>query len=288
MPIIVREKWDSRERTKGEGSDPDSEDRIFFSRGTDDSIIAEDAAIAFAPNTVNGLDRRNTSTERIAEDIWMSTIRYGEENNSQTEVGGVSYQFDTGGGTQHITQALEQKNFPEPDAADYKDAIGVTSDGVEGVDIVVPVYNFGETHTFLDSFVPDTLRARLFFLTGTVNTALFRGFKTGEVLFLGASGSQRNKDEWEISYRFSAIPNLTNVTVAGFTGIDKGGHDYIWGRYQEEEDTNAKETVLRAQSIHVAKVYFRSDFNLLGIGTNGQFQIIDLLPKYVGSRLDIT
>jgi len=69
-------------------------------------------------------------------------------------------------------------------------AIGVTDTGVEGVEIVVPVYNFSETHYLPDGQVTQGYKLTLFGLTGKVNNGSFRGFAAGEVLFLGASGSK--------------------------------------------------------------------------------------------------
>ena len=67
-------------------------------------------------------------------------------------------------------------------------AIGVTADGVEGVDITVPVYQFSETHYFSDAQVTGAYKGAIFSCTGKTNAGAFKGFAPGEVLFLGASG----------------------------------------------------------------------------------------------------
>lgn len=66
-----------------------------------------------------------------------------------------TFSFDTGGGAQHITQSLANVARyapPGQTAPNFKGAIGVTADSVEGVDITVPVYHFAETH-YLDRFI---------------------------------------------------------------------------------------------------------------------------------------
>jgi hypothetical protein len=150
---------------------------------------------------------------------------------------------------------------------DFEGAIGVTSDSVEGIDITVPVYNFAETHYIPVASVTSFYKAALFALTGSVNNAAFRGFAAGEVLFLGASGSQRGQDDWEITFRFAASPNVTGLTVGSITNIDKRGWDYLWVRYADMEDTTAKALVKRPVAVYVEQVYPFADLSGLGIGT---------------------
>jgi hypothetical protein len=137
---------------------------------------------------------------------------------------------------------------------------------VEGVDITVPVYHFSETHYFDDAVVTGAYKATLFLLTGTVNNAGFKGFSAGEVLFLGASGSKRGKEPWEVSFKFAASPNVTGLSVGDITGIAKKGWEYLWVRYNDQEDTVAKVLVKRPVAAYVEQVYGYGNFAGLGIG----------------------
>lgn len=110
-------------------------------------------------------------------------------------------------------------------------------------------------------------KAALFYLTGTVNNSPFRGFEPGEVLFLGASGSKRGQDDWEIAYKFAASPNVLGLSVGDIAGIAKRGWDYLWIRYADIEDTAAKMLVKRPLAVYVEQVYPYRDFSGLGIGT---------------------
>ena len=186
------------------------------------------------------------------------------------EVGESSFSFDTGGGTQHITQSIQTINKyapPGKTAPDFKGAVGVTHDNVEGVDITIPVYNFSETHYLDDAVVTPSYRGTLFNLTGKVNNDSFKGMAAGECLFLGASGSKRGSDDWEITFRFAASPNKTGLTVGEITGIDKKGWEYMWVRYADSEDTAAKAIVKKPVAAYIEKVYDEGDFSQLGIGT---------------------
>jgi hypothetical protein len=263
MAVTVHEKWASRETTDGENP---SVELLYIIRGTDNDIVAKQALIAAAPVLYNGLARQSLHLERIAEDIWEGSIRYGAIRAPE---GGESvFQFDTGGGTQHITQSLQTVGRYAPPgqvAPNFYGAIGVTHDNVEGVDIVVPVYHFSETHYLPSNVVTPMYKATLFWLTGKVNAAPFRGFARGEVLFLGASGSKRGVENWEISYRFAASPNMAGLTIGDISGIDKRGWEYLWVRYADAEDTNAKTLVKKPIAVYIEQVYPYADFSALGI-----------------------
>lgn len=230
--------------------------------------MAKAALASASPVLYDSLVRQTLHIERTAEEVWEGSVRYGVKQPPET--GDSSYQFDTGGGTQHITQSLETIGRHAPAgkvAPDFQGAVGATHDNVEGVDITTPVYNFSETHYIATAAVTDAYKATLFQLTGRVNSAGFRGFAPGEVLFLGASGAKRGEDDWEITFRFAASPNVTGLVVGAIGGIDKKGWEYLWVRYADEEDVAAKTLVKKPIAAYVERVYEYGDLSGLGIGT---------------------
>ncbi|MGC1272616.1 MAG: hypothetical protein WBC44_02825 [Planctomycetaceae bacterium] len=262
MPISVAEAWDSRETTI---SDDSSVELRYVIRGTDDDATANSSLLAAAPILYGGLIRQSAHTARIAEDAWEGTVRYGQIRST----GDSSFSFDTGGGSQHLTQSLSTVgSYAPPDrtAPDFRGAIGVTSDAVEGIDVTVPVYHFSETHYLANAVVTPAYKAALFFLTGSANNAPFKGFSAGEVLFLGASGSKRGSEDWEISFKFAASPNAADLSVGDISGITKAGWDYLWVRYEDAEDETAKALVKRPVAAYVERVYPWGNFATLGIG----------------------
>jgi len=200
--------------------------------------------------------------------IWDGSALYQRFDWQPKETGESTFSFDTSGGTQHITQSLSTvAKYPAGTAPDCKGAIGVSQSGdsqmVEGVDIVVPVYNWSETHYLSNATVTAAYKQTLFGLTGKVNTAAFKGFAIGEVLFLGASGSQRGTEDWEITFRFAASKNKVGLTIGTITGIDKKGWEYLWVRYKDSIDANVKVKVPAA--VYTEQVYENGDFSGLGI-----------------------
>jgi len=188
--------------------------------------------------------------------------------------------FDTTGGTTHITQAESETRFwiGEPAAPNMNNAIGVDGDKVNGVDIVLPSLKWTETYDVPNVYVTAEYIRILASLTGTVNAGVFRTFSPGEVLFVGCSGSQQWDEEqrgngpWSLSYKFVAEANAgpgqstPALTVGQITDIEKAGHDYMWIYY---EDDVASDTLLRRPKfVYVNQVYRRTDFSALGLGND--------------------
>jgi hypothetical protein len=235
----------------------------------------------------NQLHLESYSVEYLGDNAWQLQAVYisdGGEDDQQRDPLKRLRSFDTGGATQHITQAIPSDSFPNgeqrfhtgsPAAPDMQGAIGVDGDSVQGVDIVVPQLTWTETYDVPAQYVTTEYVKTTSRMTGTVNDAAFRGFAAGEVLFLGASGSQQWDEEkgdgpWSLSYKFVANPNygpgktLDALTIGNIQGVEKDGHDYLWVRY---EDAVSNNTLLkRPKFVYVNKVYRRADFSDLGLG----------------------
>lgn len=266
MPVTVSEKY------RGRSLSNESAEILYVVRGTSDDIAARDAVEAAAPLTHDGVPLDDIQVEQETSEIWFATVSYATpQDGGPATIGESSYSFETGGGTQHVTQSLGTIGSYPVDAPNFKGAISVSGTGinatVEGVDIVVPVYSFSETHILDDAAVTVGYRGTLFALTGTVNIASFKGTAAGECLFLGASGAKRGTGDWEITYRFAASPNKTGLVVGDIVGITKNGWEYLWVFYEDVEDATAKMIVKRPLGAYVEKVYESGDFSLLGIGT---------------------
>lgn len=269
MPITVTEKFESRRSTAG---DNPSAELVYTVRGTDDDLAARAAAEAASPGTYDGLLRQTVSVEPVGPELWEATARFSlTQQSSPPQTGESVFNFDTGGGTQHITQSKQTVNrygAPGTTAPDFNGAIGVTGDGVEGVDITVPVYQFSETHYLPDAQVTSGYKATLFGLTGKVNNGSWKGFNAGEVLFLGASGSRRGTSadaDWEITFRFAASPNASGIAVGPISGVSKKGWEYLWVRYADAEDAGSQAIVKRPVAAYVERVYDEGNFGALGL-----------------------
>lgn len=274
MPTLT-EKIDSREWTTGKNP---SVTLHYTLDGTANDLTAKALLLDNTPNYYDGLKRDEATLEPIVVDEitdtgkWACTVKYVKPQQSTPEVGDSTFSFETRGGTQHITQSLatvasyKAPSIPGAAAPNFHGAIGVTENAVEGVDIVVPVYTFSENHYLDPADVTTAYKSVLFSLTGRVNDAPFKGLSAGECLFLGAAGTQRGDDPWEIGFAFAASPNVTGLTVGEITGIAKKGWEYLWVRYQEAEDATARMLIRKPVAAYVERVYREGTFSALGIG----------------------
>ena len=271
MPVIVTERLESRRSTTGENP---SAELVYTVRGTDSDMTARSQAETASPASYDGMPRQSVTVEPIGHELWDATVRYSPDTQQQStppQTGESTFAFDTGGGTQHITQSKQTVGTYAASgttAPDFQGAIGVTQDAVDGVDITVPIYQFSETHYLPAAAVTNAYKGALFNLTGKVNSGGFRGFAAGEVLFLGATGARRGTgpdDDWEITFRFAASPNVTGLSVGSINGISKKGWEYLWVRYADQEDTSANTIVKRPVAAYVERVYDQGSFGGLGI-----------------------
>jgi len=101
MPITIDETFDSREATESES--PTTE-LLYVVQGTDDDLQVKSLIVATAPATYDGLKRDSFTIKTVGGGVWECSVQYVEiESESQ-------FTFDTGGGTQHISQAIETIN----------------------------------------------------------------------------------------------------------------------------------------------------------------------------------
>ncbi len=237
-----------------------------------DEADAKTVLLATVPTGLAGLTRLSiTLDERVNADTWTATAEYGIPDRTQQEDPEPVFAFDTGGGSQHITQSIQTMHRYGPQAStELGGAIGFDGENVAGVDITVPVYQFSETHYLTPSAVTQSYKLTLMGITGAVNNTPFRGFAAGEVLFLGASGTRRGlnpDDKWEVTYKFAASPNRTGLSVGSITGIQKRGWDYLWVQYGEDVDGTAKVLIKKPVAVYIEQVYPFANFGGLGIGS---------------------
>ena len=280
--MIVAEAFGSGNLSSGRNA---SGERRYVVTGVDlagdDEGDVRDAVAAVAPDTFDGLKRRTIAVEQLANDVWTAVVSYSPiEASPPVNHADWVTQFSTNGSTETVQLALAQTGtslVTALAAPDFGRNINVDLDGnPQGVEIVVPRFEFSETHYVPSSTFPGSGNAGILALhnaTGKTNSGTFRGFSAQSVLFLGASGAKRPAEgDWEITYSFSASPNATlsfprydaagaadgNATVA------KNGHDYVWFWHERREDATAGATVSRARAAYVSRVYETTAFTGAG------------------------
>jgi hypothetical protein len=232
---------------------------------------AQAIAEAFAKSTASYQTRpRNPvpDVENLGFSIWLVTFTYerldGDEGSGGGEQGSdISglVEFDTAGGSTHITQAIQQNAYPT-NIIQIDNAIGWNGDEVEGVDIIVPQLQISLMKRWALPVVTGNYVKNLARMTGKTNQlpyAIGSGeFDEGELLFMGATGTIANS-LWEVRYNFTASQNRTNFSIGSITGINKRGHEYISVKYKKEE-SDGKHIIPKPEFVFVSKVYESADF----------------------------
>ncbi|MGH2510571.1 MAG: hypothetical protein ACRDHZ_24615, partial [Ktedonobacteraceae bacterium] len=130
-------------------------------QGVDEAEVKA-SVLAATGVTYAGMVRKSIEiSEHIDNSTWKVLVRY--ERQDYPVPPQPTFSFDTGGGSQHITQSLETRGKYGPSASDQLGgAIGFDGQNVAGVDITVPVYSFSETHTLPAALVTQAFQLALF------------------------------------------------------------------------------------------------------------------------------
>jgi len=236
----------------------------YLVRGAADEAEVRALAYAQTPGSYVGMLRKAVEIgERVNADSWRVTVRYETPEVQEQEAPEPVVAFDSTGGTQHVTQSLATAGAYGPAASDLLGgAIGYDGEHVAGVDISVPVWNWSETHYLSDAHL---YQAAYYYLTGRVNSDVFRGYQPGEVLFLGATGQKRGDEKWEVTFKFAASPNRSGIQVGEIGGIAKKGWEYLWVQYGDDVDELACVRIKKPVAVYVEQVYEEGAFSALGI-----------------------
>lgn len=217
---------------------------------------------------------------------WTGWAVYSVGGGITRKTGETSATFETGGGTQHITQAISHVSTSACNGAtstpNFKGAINVNGEGdVGGCDIQTPIFRLSMTMYKTKASVTPTYIANLYNLTGTVNdgsvTIQVEGqaltFLQHELLLEGASGGLRGNGDWEITLRLAGSPSIADVcaswdaAIKPASAVPKKGWEYAWVYFEEfyDETVSPPRRVKRPQTVNIERVYQEKGFGVLGL-----------------------
>lgn len=272
------ENFESIKRTGGMAAKSASREYTIFEAATTTSALA--ALFAKAPSSFDGLirDDDGISLDDINATTWLAKVPYkeagGENEEPQQPPGNAEtdwthIEFDQGSGTQHVTQCLNQFAYDvggvqnPARAMDIVNAlvVGVTRDGVEGVDCNVATFSFGLTYK-IQNFGPQQLQI-IRSLAWKTNMFQFLGLPTGQVLFTGARGRIPNTGRnQEITLGFAVSEDSVNLNVGqGIVVPFKGAWEYLWIKFKKDPLANAFVEV--PDLAFVSQLYQPADFAAL-------------------------
>ena len=272
MSIDVIPQWDGLE-VRRENDMIRSATMRYNIIGLRDPVDADHALIQFSdPVILGNLYRTSTSIERVALRGYEGVVEYEYKNLDE-----FTFSFDTTGGTQHLTQSYRTVGRYAPSgktAPNHYGAIGVNDGDIAGCDVIMPTLSFTMSRTKTGILDIEFIKF-LSGMTGRINSFPFLTFAPGEVLFEGASGSQKFTEsdfpQFDLTYKFKISPNEENLTIGGEGEEENGiimvgykrGWDYFWVQYTETEDEEANVISKQPIAAFVERVYKNADLNLL-------------------------
>lgn len=255
----------------------------------DNAASVELALRSNIPLTFLGLWLLNYGSERVGPYLWQGTVTYGPKDGAKADPSDPSnpeknepgpdletpltpeWDFDTTGASYRITQSLlttikagPGSDTNDTDAPDYGKAIGVTKDGVEGVDIPPrgPI-QLSTTRILPATAVTMGYIDTLVWLTNRTNDAAWWGRPEGEWIFLGAQGRTKSANEWAVTYQFNAGKKQTDIPIGSFTVAEKLPFEYLWVAYKDSSSNGRKVKV--PSFAYVERVVGSGSFSSLGI-----------------------
>lgn len=269
MSFSCTERWESGEGSIGENS-YDRTSAIIRGAAADlieDPFSATKYAATQFPavsrlgNTISSLERI-----RLAPFAWVYTATY-KSSTGTPQTNDALFSFTTGGQTQKITHSrstIQTYVASGGTQIDYKGGINVTDSGIEGVDVHIRSFDFKTTFYVPTGSMTEDYVRKLYQLTGCTNqdsvTFMVRDielpFDPGELLFLGAEGSERaGFPDYELALAWSALPNQTGLSVGDITGIEKKGWEYLWVRSEADKSDDGSAIIYKPIQVNIERIY---------------------------------
>jgi len=266
-------RWAERKDSGDFSRNPDQITLKFACGRTGDEDFVNAYALSATPYIYKQLFRHKLTAKHLGGGMWHVEVPYHERPEPQENEYRIRY--DTTGATARVTQAVSHvASYARSGetAPDHGGAINVAPDGrVEGVDRVVSSFKWTEEHTLPIGLAGWSYSQILKALTGHVNANTFRGFSTGQVLFLGATGDYSSNTEHQfetrLTFHFEQQDSISDATYDEITGVTKVGWEYLWYEHGQEDDATANRLKSPLIAVHREVIYETANFGLLQIGS---------------------
>lgn len=256
------------------GASPGQVRRRYYVEDAADEDDAYGWILLNTPSTVAGVSRSGISVEEDEEQLnaYNCEVTYGANEQQTPEVDQVDYRFNFQAQGAHVYQSLSTISSTQAGggtAPDFDGAINVVSDSgslrCEGLQLPVPPETFTLAYYPENATITTAYQLQVEALVGLVNSVAFKGRPAGSLMLVRAQGGARNNAGWSLELGFGFIANRTNVPVGSITVPSKDGLDLLWAFYEDESDSTANSLIKKPRAAYVERVFYRDDFNVLGI-----------------------
>lgn len=228
-----------------------------------------------SPETKGSLRRQKVRAEGYDGDGNLEvTVIYGTNDSSSSSSISASeaeptISFSCGGGSKHITTAIEQTTISGPSAGGAIGWNGKSASDCEIAGVDIPTAELTKTYTKIMrvSDITTNFERNVASMIGTVNSREFKGWKRGEVMFKEMSYSAgKNDKKVSVSFSFAIHPNESGVRIPGSSEtFSKEGWQYVWMIPETEVDPNTGEPKVNVKGLYLSTVCRYADFDKLGI-----------------------
>lgn len=245
-------------------------DRKFFAAGSANVDAIQTTVRAGLPDQLGELVLTAVAPKEVADGLWEVLARYRDPDHpdarEEPETGDTGLSFDLTGVATHITQSLTtvgiwDANGQHANQDIFKGAVGVNGDDVAGCDVITPKFEFQDRAYVSGARVTVPWMRELAKIVGRTNKSAWGSFEAGELLFLGAKGTQRGRGDWEIGRSYGVSFTEQNIQVGAITVPQKRGWDYLWVRYRKAVQANR--LVQEPDLVIVDRVYHEAEFGIL-------------------------
>jgi hypothetical protein len=252
---------------------------------TKDYQAVRAAVLSYAPVTnappgaTYAWPRRGLDLKEAGWGVWKATVQWASLTYQYSlKIGGSSQQIRC---DKSLVKEYDDPNAPSGStpgfsAGDLGRPIGWDGRSVHGTSIYTPTRTWTESVEIpIRDYSFDYEDAVALINAAPINSAAFRGYDPGEVLFQGLQVqlSTQNPDYVTAAFEFSQSDNRSAknnnlITVDGIKNIAKDGWDYF-DVHQPVQTTQSTPGWFgpRAAFVLIHRVYDRSDFTPLNIGT---------------------
>ncbi|MGO9111171.1 MAG: hypothetical protein ACLP9L_18255 [Thermoguttaceae bacterium] len=240
------------------------------------------------PGATYAWPRRGMDLKEVGWGIWKATIQWASLTYQYAlKIGGSSQQIrcDKSLVTFYSDSSAPSGAVPNYSAGDKGRPIGWDGRSVHGCSIYTPTRSWTESVEIpISDYSFDYEDAVANINEAPVNSSSFRGYDPGEVQFHGMQVqlSTQNPDFVTAAYEFEQITNRNSgngnqISIDNITGINKDGWDFLDVHYAPTIPSGTQAMVPKALYVLIHRVYDRSDFTGLNIGTG------ETLPTWQGT-----
>lgn len=233
-------------------------------------VVADGAGIYWVRRRldVNGIGNRWFDCTAVYQTLLPKSSAESEQQDPSFVPGSIAW--DTTGHTEHITSARggPETSFPA-DAPYFHEALNVSGDAVQGMDVVAPAMRYSETWILGVNVAMDPSYVEpIYRLTGTTNLSPFRAFARGECLFLGARAQWPGDVPYvAVTYEFEARKNDDAFNIPGLASFSKRGWQHVWIRYEDTTSNDA--LVKKPTAAYLNTPYIEMDWSPLRLTGSG-------------------